>query len=297
MSSYMKERMFSKTPYSIAHFSLTLSIIFITVFPLNARAINDVRKITHIRGDVYRFDNDYHSSMFVLTPEGIVVTDPINFDAAEWLKEELTKRFKMDAKYLVMSHYHDDHASGGEVFDDTVTVIAHKNFVPHMEQGAVDTAMPDITFDSEMELRFGGKIFELTYLGIGHSDDLIAIVVRPENIAFVVDAVTPRRLLYRTIPAKDINALIEQIKVVESLNFDILLPGHFELGTKQDATELRIYIETLRDRVSAELAKGKTKQQIVESVTMEEYKHWGMYDEWIQDNVSGMVIFFNRKRN
>ena len=89
----------------------------------------------------------------------------------------------------------------------------------------------------------------MTYLGVGHSDDLIAMVVRPENVAFVVDAVTPRRLLYRTIPAKDINALIKQIKVVESLDFDILLPGHYELGSKKDATDLRIYIETLRDRV------------------------------------------------
>ena len=274
---------------------LLVGLLIFTVFAQDAMAVNDVRKITRVKGDVYRFDNDYHSAMFVVTPEGIVVTDPINFDAAEWLKQELTKRFKMDVKYLIMSHYHDDHASGGETFEDTATVITHKNFVPHVEQGAVDTAMPDITFDKNKVLRFGGKTFELTYLGIGHSDDLIAMIVRPENVAFVVDAVTPRRLLYRTIPAKDINALINQIKVVESLDFEILLPGHGELGNKQDATDLRIYIETLRDRVVAQLNKGKTKQQIIETITMDEYKHWGMYDIWIKDNVVGMVRFLKGK--
>ena len=274
---------------------LFVGLLVFTVFAQDVMAVNDVRKITRVKGDVYRFDNDYHSAMFVVTPEGIVATDPINFDAAEWLKQELTKRFKMDVKYLIMSHYHDDHASGGDIFEESATVITHKNFVPHVEQGAVDTAMPDITFDKNKVLRFGGKTIELTYLGIGHSDDLIAMVVRPENVAFVVDAVTPRRLLYRTIPAKDINALINQINVVESLDFEILLPGHGELGNKQDATDLRTYIETLRDRVASELKKGKTKQQIIETVTMDEYNHWGMYDTWIKDNVAGMLRFLQGK--
>ena len=272
-----------------------VSLFIGSVFSQDAHAINDIRKITQIKGDVYRFDNDYHSSMFVVTSEGIVVTDPINFDAAEWLKTELKKRFKQPIKYLIMSHYHDDHASGGDVFEDSVTVITHEKFVPHLEQGAVDTATPDITFSDEMQLHFGGKSFELKYLGIGHSDDLITMIVRPENVAFVVDAVTPRRLLYRTIPAKDINALISQIKVVESLDFEILLPGHYVLGNKKDATDLRIYIETLRDRVAEELKKNRAKQQIMKSVTMDEYKNWGMYDEWIQDNVAGMVRFLMGK--
>jgi len=280
-----------KTLFLVVNSYCFALFLFSCLFAQDAVAINDVRKITQIKGDVYRFDNDYHSSMFVVTSAGIVVTDPINFDAADWLRVELKERFELPVKYMVMSHYHDDHASGGDVFEDTVTVIAHENFVPHLEQRAVDTATPDITFSDKLQFQLGEKVFELTYLGVGHSDDLIAMIVRPENVAFVVDAVTPRRLLYRTIPAKDINALINQIKIVESLDFDLLLPGHYELGSKKDATDLRIYIETLRERVAAELKKGRTKQQIMQSVTMKEYKHWGMYDVWIQDNVAGMVRF------
>ena len=105
-----------KTPSKILSFLVILFIVSSTTITTNAKAVNDVRKITKIKGDVYRFDNDYHSSMFVVTPDGIVATDPINFDAAEWLKGQFSKRFKLDTKYLVMSHYHDDHVSGGDVF-------------------------------------------------------------------------------------------------------------------------------------------------------------------------------------
>ena len=78
----------------------------------------------------------------------------------------------------------------------------------------------------------GGKDFELTYLGEGHSDDLIAMVVRPENVAFVVDVVSPKSVPWRDFPNTDINGMIEQIKTVEALDFEIMAPGHSVIGTK-----------------------------------------------------------------
>lgn len=62
----------------------------------------------------------------MVTPAGIIATDPIDADAARWLKAELSRRFAKPVKYLVYSHDHADHISGGEVFADTAIVIAHE---------------------------------------------------------------------------------------------------------------------------------------------------------------------------
>ena len=51
------------------------------------------RTITNIAGDLYQFQNNFHFSVFYVTGEGIIATDPINSDAAEWLKTELQTRF------------------------------------------------------------------------------------------------------------------------------------------------------------------------------------------------------------
>ena len=83
------------------------------------------RAITHIAGDLYRFQNNFHFSVFLVTPEGVIATDPINAEAAIWLEAEIDKRFGRPIKYLILSHDHADHSSGGEVFADTATVIAH----------------------------------------------------------------------------------------------------------------------------------------------------------------------------
>ena len=56
------------------------------------------RSITQISGDLYRFQNNFHYSVFLVTPEGIIATDPINADAATWLKVELQKRFGQSVK-------------------------------------------------------------------------------------------------------------------------------------------------------------------------------------------------------
>ena len=43
------------------------------------------RSIAKIAGDLYRFQNNFHYSVFLVTPAGVIVTDPIDADAAGWL--------------------------------------------------------------------------------------------------------------------------------------------------------------------------------------------------------------------
>ncbi len=246
------------------------------------------RSIEQVAGDVYRFQNNFHYAMIVATDEGIVVTDPIDEEAVAWLKDELTEKFEQPVTHMIRSHHHADHATGGQAWGD-IEVIAHENFNAHVEAGEVDTVMATKTFADQHSFELGGKTFEMTYLGEGHGDDMIVTVVRPENVAFVVDVVSPKRLPWRDFPNTDIEGLISQIKTVESLDFDILLPGHSSIGTKQDATDTRLYVEHLRDSVKAALDEGKSEADILASDITEDYKDWGAYDQLRDLNIQGMI--------
>ena len=39
------------------------------------------REITQIVGDLYRVQNNFHYSVFLVTPEGVIATDPIDAEA------------------------------------------------------------------------------------------------------------------------------------------------------------------------------------------------------------------------
>src|SRR2546430_13587163 len=81
-----------------------------------------VREITKLAGEVYRFRNNNHYSVFAVTPAGVIATDPINAEAARWLKDEIRKRFAQPVRYLAYSHDHADHIPGAQGFADTARV-------------------------------------------------------------------------------------------------------------------------------------------------------------------------------
>src|SRR5687768_16531623 len=103
-----------------------------------AAAQDTQRSLEIVTGDVWQFTNNAHQAAVVVTDEGVVVTDPINADAAEWLKAEIAQRFNKPISHLVYSHSHGDHASSGQVFGD-VTAIAHENAPAAIDGVTVDT--------------------------------------------------------------------------------------------------------------------------------------------------------------
>ena len=224
--------------------------------------------------------------MFVITRDGVVVTDPINAEAAIWLKAEIAKLTDQPITHLIYSHSHGDHASGGDWFDEVGTVIAQQNAPEE-----IDDVSPTLRFDDELKFSLGGKGFELTYLGPGHGNDLIAMVVRPDNVAFVVDAVSAKRLFYRDFNGANVDHWIAQVKRINALNFEILIGGHGPVGVKSDVAGGLAYLQEMRAEVLAGLRAGKSVAELEKSVTMDKYRDWAAYAQWRKLNVQGMVRY------
>ena len=70
------------------------------------------REIGKLTGDVYYARTDDYVSAFMVTPDGIILVEPVGPEHAAWLKGELDRRFGVPVKYVIYSHSHADHASG-----------------------------------------------------------------------------------------------------------------------------------------------------------------------------------------
>ena len=263
---------------------LTIALAVLTLGLGAAQAQDVKREITRVTGDVYRFQNQFHVNMFVVTGAGVVVTDPINQDAAKWLKAEIGKITDQPITHLIYSHSHGDHASGGTEYGDVPNVITHQNAPED-----IDLVEPTVRFSDEYSFSVGEKTFELTYLGPGHGTDMIATVVRPDDVAFVVDVVSAKRLFYRDFPGSNVDRWMDQVRKVTALDFDFLIGGHGPAGVKRDAEQGLVYLEELRAEVLKGLKAGKSVDELKASVTMEKYKNWEAYDNWRALNVEGMA--------
>ena len=101
------------------------------------------RGIVQVAGDLYRAHNNAHNTVFLVTSEGIIVSDPINRDFAEWLRGELGSMYNVPVRVVAYSHHHWDHASGGEVFADTAEVVGHETTPGALALPSGDTALSD----------------------------------------------------------------------------------------------------------------------------------------------------------
>ena len=258
-----------------------------------------VRKITKIAGDLYRFQNRFHVSVFLVTPDGIIATDPINADAARWLKAELKKRFNQAVKFLIYSHDHRDHISGGEVFANTAVVVAHERAKATIIGEKRPTAVPDVTFSERMTVELGGKSVDLVYVGRGHSDNMIVMHFPAERALFAVDFISVKRVGFKNLDDAYFPDWMDGIKLVEGIDFDILVLGHGPMGTKQDARDHRAYLEELYAAVLKGARAGKTLEEMQQSIRLEKYEDWGQYKQWLPLNIEGMYrnIQLHRRGN
>src|SRR5205807_3557447 len=79
--------------------------------------------------NVYIFRYGGHQSMFIVTPQGVIATDPISERRpAQPYIDAIQAVTKAPIKYVIYSHSHFDHIAGGKPFKDLGAVfVAHKN--------------------------------------------------------------------------------------------------------------------------------------------------------------------------
>ena len=101
------------------------------------------QEIGRLTGDVYYARMDDYVSVFMVTPDGIVLVEPVGTDMATWLKGELATRFKVPVKYVIYSHHHWDHGSGAAVYADTARIVGHEAMMKRLAMPPADTPLPE----------------------------------------------------------------------------------------------------------------------------------------------------------
>ncbi len=228
----------------------------------------------------------------IVTDEGLVVVDGTCRSEANptWLKGELDRRFDVPVKYVILSHDHEDHICGLQVFDDTATTISHAKARVHILREGRRTSIPDVVFEDRMDFFLGGKQFILYYFGPTHSNNLIQIHIPDERVLIAPDiSRAGRSIVVPDYRDADVDNMIDTLTELSKLeDVEIVIPGHRGVATQDNFLWFREYLIALRDRVLDEMIAGATIEQILERVTMEDFSHYANYDNWLRSNIISM---------
>ena len=252
-------------------------------------------EITKLADDVYLFRHQFHQAIFITTPEGVIVTDPISAEAATWLKAEITKLTDKPVRYVVYSHHHSDHITGGKAFADQAIFISQAAARAYIVDAADPTTpVPTLTFSDRMFIDLGGKHVELIYTGKNHSDNSLVVLLPQNKLLFAVDFIPVETMAYRTMRSDYPDDWIESLKRVEQLEFDTLVPGHGKIGRKEHVRMFRGYLEDLRAAVLEQVKKGASLDETKKAVQLPKYESWSRYADWFPENVEGMYRYLTK---
>src|SRR6476661_2646513 len=180
--------------------------------------------------NVYIFRFGGHQSMLIVTPAGVIATDPIGLrrPAAKAYIEEIEKITKAPIKYVIYSHSHYDHIAGGKPFKDLgATFIAHRNAKARiLELKPADVVVPDEVVDKKKVIKLGGTTLELIYVGRNHSDSMLVMRLPKEKIIFTVDWIPLQAVQFRAMADTYIPDIEEGLKKVIAMDWETLIPGH-----------------------------------------------------------------------
>lgn len=236
---------------------------------------------------VYIFRNGNHQAMFVVTPEGVIATDPIAYGrptGGQTYVDEIRKVTDKPIRYLVYSHHHFDHIAGGKAFKDAgATVLAHWRARQRLDiLGDPHTVLPDESVpDGGRTLTLGGTTLELSYHGLNHSDSTLVMRLPRERLVFIVDTIP-----VGTVPGRgmiDFHPLETEafLQKVLTLDWDRLIPGHpgpgDRLGTKRDVEDQLQLLRTASDEMKKLAREGKCWDAAEKEFKLQAYESWPGY--------------------
>jgi glyoxylase-like metal-dependent hydrolase (beta-lactamase superfamily II) len=262
---------------------------------------NERHAIVEVRDNLYRFEvgqgRAQHSSLFLVTKEGIILTDPIQTSAARWLRSELKQRFNKPVKYVIYSHGHFDHIGGGQVFhEDGATVIAHENAVEPIVGERLPTAVPDETFKKDRTLTLGGEEVKLAFVAPNHSNSMIMIHFPKQRAMMAVDFCPVGALPYNDFLDFYCDGWMESLYWLNRQDFEILEGGHYDLGTKKEVGINIEYMRSLHDQVLALVRAGQSWDQLWRNVKLERFKDRTGYADMRVLNIQGMFRWVSNHR-
>ncbi|MGD1850770.1 MAG: MBL fold metallo-hydrolase [Cyanophyceae cyanobacterium] len=238
-------------------------------------------QVIPVRGNVYMVSGSNGAgNIGVLTGEiGPILIDSQVPGVTHNLQNVILSEFNRRAGLLINTHWHFDHTGGNRVLGETgLTIIAHENVRERMAAGQViealdrtippapAEALPAVTFTDSMVLHVNGEATQIFHVSNAHTDGDTIIHFKNANVIHTGDVVFNG--LYPFIDVSSggsINGMIDGVdQILAIANDDTkLIPGHGPLLTRAELVEYRTMLVTVRDRMAAAIAEGKTLEQVL----------------------------------
>ena len=241
-------------------------------------------ELNQVAPDLYFLYDDLSSnSAFLVTDDGVLVVDTRQHPAhGRDLIERIRKITDKPIRWAINTHAHGDHFLGNPEFKKIgTTIIAHRDtragmiknqdlevkrrmaFFKSMnlDPAEVKIVLPDVTFDSRLDIQLGNRTVEIFYIGAAQNPG-DTLVYFPHARALFVGGPFARKNLSNTSFTPSLDGWIAALRKIAAMDVDIFLPGHGDVSTRQDVLDEADVLTNVQADVKKAIAAGRTREEI-----------------------------------
>jgi cyclase len=210
--------------------------------------------------------------------DGLLLVDAQGAADAQIVIDALKIISDRPIRYVINTHCHGDHTGGNVGLQHAgATIVAHDNVLRRMQEKKCDqpTALPTLTFNSELTLHLDDEDVRIVKLPTGHTDGDALVYFEKANVAATGDAFVSNELpQYSKYAGGNMLGMNEQLhNIVALLHEDVtIVPGHGPPASLRDVRQASKALDEIRDTVAAQVAKEKTLDQIQKMNLLEPWK-------------------------
>jgi glyoxylase-like metal-dependent hydrolase (beta-lactamase superfamily II) len=237
-------------------------------------------KVTKAAGSVYMLEGAGGNIGASVGDDGIVVVDDEYAPLAEKIQAALKSISDKPIRFIINTHYHEDHTGGNLYFQKQAPIIAHDNVRKRLEKGGgagngssvhfenkpqPAGALPILTFDHDVTVHLNGEDIRALFFPAGHTDGDCIIFFPQSNVVRMGDDFGTYGFPFIDIDSGGgINGMIDAVEtVIAQLPPDVkVIPGHGPVSTVDD---MRAYVKMLRETsavIDRAIQAGQTLDQM-----------------------------------
>jgi cyclase len=249
-------------------------------------------KVTKVAGNVYMLEGAGGNIGASVGDDGIVVVDDQYAPLAEKIQAALRGITDKPVRFIINTHYHQDHTGGNAYFQKQAPIIAHDNVRKRLETGSTagnggsvhieakpqpKEALPIITFDHDVTVHLNGEDIRALYFPAGHTDGDSIIFFPQSNVVHMGDDFVTYGFPFIDIDSGgSINGMIDGVeKVIAQVPADVkIIPGHGAISNLDDVRAYLTMLKATRDVVAEALKENKTLEQMKQAKILDPWKKY-----------------------
>lgn len=305
-----------RSPLSVCLPLFVGAIILLTSQQAFSRHTTHKGVLKKVTEHVYLYERKTFSNTgIILTDKYAVLIDAGGEPLAPFdVLRELRQVTHLPLRYVVNTHFHDDHTLGNEYFLPFVDVIAHKEadadlfktkedllkfratVSPGLDISEAEIIHHTITFDGNMTLGNGEDRVELLYFGPARTKGDTFVYVPRDKVLFTGDAYTLQ--IQPTFDHPDYESWASVLRQILKVDADKLIGGHGGVQAKESVEKWLEYYADLKAAVEEYIRAGKSVDVAKREIKLEKYKNWRGYDTkgWLQINIQNVYEQLTGKR-